>query len=222
MDFFEKLDEIIDSYRGKSIKSKEILAISNKSKKYLTSSISEDIKIVDKLIDMGSFYFSIATLLFKENKGFLEKKNEKYIIKWIENNVDSWGSCDQLCYRVVNPYLEKHSAFYDKICEFSKSEDKNIRRVSLIALIRTGISLKVYTPWKWVVERVEDLVDDKDIHIQKAIGWVLKCSYYNYPKELEGYLRKNIYRLSRTSFRYALENMPIELKEELMSLPYKN
>ncbi len=219
MIFFEKLEEEINNYKSE-IRSKEILSIANKSKKYLGTN-EENIEIINILIKKGGIYFSIATLLFKEKKDLLDKKYEKYIINWIKNNVNSWGRCDQLCYRVINPYLEKYNDFYKELIKFSNSKDKNIRRVSLVALIRTGNSLKVYTPWKWVVERVEALIDDKELHIQKAIGWVLKCSYYNYPQELEKYLRKNIYRLSRTSFRYALENMPNDLKEELMGLTYK-
>ena len=62
------------------------------------------------------------------------------------------------------------------------------------------------------------LKEDKHIHIQKAIGWVLKYSYLTYPKETVKYLNDNVTILSRTTFRYALEKMPKDLKDKMMKL----
>jgi 3-methyladenine DNA glycosylase AlkD len=69
-----------------------------------------------------------------------------------------------------------------------------------------------------VIYIVEALKNDEHIHIKKGIGWLLKCSYKTYNQEVIDYLKSNYKLLPRTTFRYALEKMPIELKKELMAL----
>ena len=55
-------------------------------------------------------------------------------------------------------------------------------------------------------------------HIQKGLGWLLKYAYLTYPNEVEKYLRDNVDILSRTTFRYALEKMPKDLRNMMMHL----
>ena len=64
----------------------------------------------------------------------------------------------------------------------------------------------------------DELKNDKHIHIQKGLGWLLKYAYLSYPTEIEKYLKDNVKVLSRTTFRYALEKMNLSLKSELMKL----
>lgn len=62
------------------------------------------------------------------------------------------------------------------------------------------------------------LKEEKHIHIQKGLGWLLKYAYLTYPNEVEKYLRDNVDILSRTTFRYALEKMPKDLRNMMMHL----
>ena len=50
---------------------------------------------------------------------------------------------------------------------------------------------------------------------------MLKCSYANYPEQVLEYLETNVKELSRLIFRYALENLPKDIKKEMMTLEYK-
>ena len=62
---------------------------------------------------------------------------------------------------------------------------------------------------------VEALKEDDYYHVRKGVGWVLKCAYLTYPVEVVRYLKKHKETLGRMIFRYALEHMEKELKQEM-------
>ena len=209
----------------------DILKIINNISNYkeLTSSIN---KIDKMLIENNINIFKFLDEILKENKNenffimtFLIKKRKLYDIKyfsyyekWLYEYVDDWGKCDAYCYRVLNPMIEKYLELYTNITNWSNSEKVYVRRASLVCFIISKKDFYIDYELNKIFEICDKLKWDKHIHIQKAVGWVLKYSYLTYQKEIEKYLRNNVGNLSRTSFRYALEKMPVELKDELMKL----
>lgn len=165
--------------------------------------------------------FNITTFWLKKRKSAIDLKYFTLFDKWINQYVRNWGMCDQLCYRAINPLDEKYEELYKEIIRWSKSDNENVRRVSLVCMIRSTGSLVVYYDFHKVIQMVDRLKHDDDIHVQKAVGWVLKCCYKNYPDQLADYLKINVKTLPRLVFRYATENMPMELKQEMMGLNYK-
>ncbi len=144
----------------------------------------------------------------------------KYITiyeKWIKEGINGWGESDQFCYRLLNPLLTKYPDELFKYCQkWTDSNDFNLKRIGIVAL--TGSSLTVAVSFDKIVSMCNKMKSDEDILIQKAVGWVLKYSYKKYPDKLMGYLTNNVDNLSRTTFRYALEKMPVEQKQDLMKL----
>lgn len=161
--------------------------------------------------------FFIMTFLIKKRKLY-DIKYFSYYEKWLYEYVDDWGKCDAYCYRVLNPMIEKYLELYINITNWSNSEKVYVRRASLVCFIISKKDFYIDYELNKIFEICDKLKCDKHIHIQKAVGWVLKYSYLTYPKEIEKYLRNNVSNLSRTSFRYALEKMAIQLKDEMMKL----
>ena len=110
------------------------------------------------------------------------------------------------------------NVIYTNIINWAKSELVYVRRASLVCFIISKNEFEV----KYDIDKIFVLCnmskEDKHIHIQKALGWVLKYSYLSYPKETIEYLKDNVTILSRTTFRYALEKMSKDLKDKMMKL----
>ncbi|OAA22925.1 hypothetical protein DU53_03370 [Kosmotoga sp. DU53] len=116
--------------------------------------------------------------------------------------------------------MYKYSELFSNVLKWAESERTYVRRVAPVSLIRNGVksSFVVEYDLDKVLIVVENLKDDPHHHIQKAVGWLLKYSYLTYPDEILDYLRKNVKSLSRTTFRYALEKVPKEIRQEMMKL----
>ena len=213
--FLDSITEQLDSYE--STNASVFNKVAKKNFKLLPESEDEFISLCDEFITSDSWHlFNITTIWLKLRKSAIDIKFFAFFDKWVNHHIHGWGMTDQFCYRVINPLIEKYKELYPEIIKWSKSENKDVRRISLACFIRSTGSLIVYYDFDKVINVVERLKYDEDFHVQKAVGWVLKCTYKNYPDRLVKYLRKNSDKLKRSTFRYALENMPKDLKEILM------
>lgn len=162
--------------------------------------------------------YSIATLWLKKNAKFLTHENIEFFEHLIIHYAKGWGRVDQLCYRAINQVIESDESMYDYLLKWSQSENKDIRRVSLVSMIRSANTQRVYYDIDKALALVDTLKDDSDIHVQKAVGWVLKCAYPIYPDRVESYLREYAPTLKRLIVRYALEHVKDPLRAELLNL----
>jgi len=178
------------------------------------------LKLFDYLVSLEEWkYFWLVTKWIKRKKLY-NLEYMKCYEDWLYNHVDSWYSCDVYCYRVLNPMLESYPDLYEKVLEWSKSEKTYVRRAAPVSLLESTRSFKVNVSFSKVLEIIEILKDDSEIHVQKGVGWLLKYAYLSYPEDVYKYLENNVKNLSRTIFRYALEKAPVNEKKELMNLDY--
>jgi 3-methyladenine DNA glycosylase AlkD len=193
------------------------LKIANKFYKELPKDDADFLIVVEDFIYSDKIsLFSIGTQWLKKRDSILDMKFIDIYEKWIYEAIHGWGQCDQFCYRLTNPLLAKDGSLYDYVIKWSDSDEFNVKRIALVTLI--GSSGTIAVDIEKVFYMTEKFKGDPDILIQKAVGWVLKVCYREHPNELESYLRKNVKTLSRTTFRYALEKMPKDLREELIKL----
>ncbi len=178
------------------------------------------IEACDALVSTGNWHiFWLVTLWIKRKPGAYELKYFDIYQKWLLERIQAWGQCDVFCYRVLNPMIEKYPQLFTVAREWAHSEKVYVRRASVVCLIQaTQATFRVNVEFEKVVTLCDLLKTDPHIHIQKAVGWLLKYAYLTYPTEVEGYLRENRSVLSRTTFRYALEKMPPTTRAEFMAL----
>lgn len=162
--------------------------------------------------------FSIATLWFKKRKSIIDIKYFPIIESWLCKYIHNWGTGDQFCYRILNPYVYKYPELFTNVLKWANSEKTYVKRAAPVSLICSGAGFRVQYDLDKVLIVVDNLAQDSHPHIQKAIGWLLKYSYLSYPDEIIDYLKKNSKKLSRTSYRYALEKAPEDLREEMMRI----
>lgn len=204
------------------ITTKEVIKIVSNLYKKMPKNDVEFLNICSLLVNEKNMnYFSIMTLFIKKRKSLINKKYIDIYDKWVNENLDSWWRVDQLCYRVLNPVIESDDSLYEYILKWSKSDNQYVRRASLVSMIRAQNKYTVYYDYLKMIRIVNDLMFDDQYYVKKGLGWVLKCAYLSYPKEIEKYLRDNVLKLDRGIYRYALEHIENPLRNELINLNYK-
>ena len=176
------------------------------------------IKLFDELVMEDDWsVFWMVTQWIKRKKLYKKEYMEIYE-NWLYNNINTWGSCDVFCYRVLNPMLEKYPEYYQNVLKWTESNKIYVKRAAPVSLLESTRSFNVNYPFEKVINVVNKLKDDEHHHVQKGVGWLLKYTYLSYPNQTYTYLKNNVSNLNRTIFRYALEKTPKEIKDELMNL----
>ena len=173
----------------------------------------------EDLMSMHGWEKTIACSWIERIQPRLSKIHFYHFERWLYLYISGWEPCDDFCKRAVNPLLMKHPALFKNILKWTDSENIWVRRASAVSLIRSEKSKLVCDYDILKVLRIADrLVEDKEPYVQKAVGWLLKTASLYFKKEVINYLDKNIYRMSRLSFRHALENIDARNREILMKL----
>jgi len=205
-----KLDGDLDSKKRNKIQQKIY--------KYLPKEQDELITLFDQSIKVNDWsIFWMITQWIKRKKLYKKEYMEIYE-DWLYNNINTWGSCDVFCYRVLNPMVEKYPKYYQNVLKWAESNKIYVKRAAPVSLLESTRSFKVNYPFTKVIKVVNKLKDDKHHHVQKGVGWLLKYTYLTYPDKTYIYLKNNVGDLNRTIFRYALEKTSKNIKKELMDL----
>lgn len=221
MDTFKLIDILKAEIRKieRSHRAVAVAKIANKYYKETPQSNESFLELCEQLIASNNMcLFSIATLWIKKRKSIIDIKYFPKIEEWLYKYIRSWGTGDQFCYRILNPFVDKYPELFSNVLVWIKSEEVYVRRAAPVSLIRCGNGLRVRYDLEKILFVVESLIGDSHDHIQKAIGWLLKYSYLTYPDQVLEYLRNNAKRLSRTTYRYSLEKVPNDLRKEMMKL----
>jgi len=200
--------------------SKAVLKIARPLLKLMPEDEDEFIDLCDELMQTREWIMlQLITTWIKTRKTLYQMKYFSTYQDWLYNYANDWGSCDILCYRVLNPMVEKFPKLYQTVKRWAISDKIYTRRASAVCLLNSsGFSFSVHVPFEWVEQICNIHKQDKHIHIQKGIGWLLKYAYLTYPVRTEKYLRSNLSILSRTTYRYALEKMEPEKRSYYMKL----
>ena len=219
----KKYEDIIDIILSmyKSLKpradSKCLDIMSRKLYKDLPKSDDDFISLCDELVYAENWIlYQMMTLWIKKRKTVYELKYFPQYENWLINYTKNWGACDQFCYRVLNPMIEKFPELFEVVKKWSYSHKTYVKRASAVCLMKSTQSFVVNVPFEHVKTIADTLIMDKHIHVQKGIGWLLKYTYLSYPSETLKYLKYNIKLMSRTTFRYSLEKMPKDIRNKMI------
>ena len=133
---------------------------------------------------------------------------------WVNNYVGNWASCDTLCNHTVGTFIEMYPGYLSGLKNWAKSSNRWVKRASAVSLIvpaRNGKFLKD------IFEIADILHFDKDDMVQKGWGWMLKAASQAHQQEVFKYVMGKKATMPRTSLRYAIEKMPVELKAQAMA-----
>jgi 3-methyladenine DNA glycosylase AlkD len=136
--------------------------------------------------------------------------------RWLASNYSAnWATTDEMCGVVIGPLLVRHPGLIPQMRAWSAHRNLWVRRASIVGLLkpmRVGHTIDlVYAVAKRLHPDPHDLV-------HKAVGWALREAGKIDQARLERYLRANVRRIPRTTFRYAIERFPEKRRRELLAL----
>lgn len=170
----------------------------------------EIIQLCDELLESG--YSEERTIAFdwafRLRKQY-EASDFQLLETWLKKHVHSWGACDDLCTHALGALILQFPTFIQKTREWTRSENRWIRRASAVSLI---YSIRRNKHLRAVFETADALLTDQDIIVQKGYGWMLKEASNKYPREVFDYVMKNKKEMPRTALRYAIEKLAPEFR----------
>lgn len=142
-----------------------------------------------------------------------EREDFSIFENWIESYIDNWAKCDTFCNHSVAALVERYPEFIVNLKEWTKSDNRWMRRAAAVTLILPARHGKFLDD---VFDIADKLLLDKDDLVQKGYGWLLKEASKTHLEEVFGYVMDNKKVMPRTALRYAIEKMPKELKVQAM------
>ncbi len=170
--------------------------------------------LCEELLKSGYLEEAVIAFIWAEmiSESFV-KADFGVLEKWLKQYVTNWAACDTLCNHAIGNFIFKYPAYVDKLKKWTGSKNRWVRRGAAATLVlpaRKGLFLKD------VFEISMSLMDDADDLVQKGSGWMLKEAARTHRKEVFDFVVKNKAVMPRTTLRYAIEKMPVELKKEAM------
>lgn len=136
--------------------------------------------------------------------------------QWTYRYIRDWWDCDDFMTHAFSYLLTQYPQLIENIFSWLTHAEFAIRRsapVILIPLARKGL-IDFHT----IKSICDTLLEDEHYLVQKGLGWLLKESAKEYHDHVYLYVKEHVTKMTRTAFRYALEKLPIEERNYLMSL----
>jgi len=133
---------------------------------------------------------------------------------WIDCYINNWAKCDSFCNHTVGSFIEKYPESVETLKKWAHSPNRWMRRAAAVSLVLPARHGKFLAD---IFEIADILLLDKDDMVQKGYGWMLKEAAKPYRKEVLNYVLKHKAVMPRTALRYAIEQMPPEMRAEAMS-----
>lgn len=160
-----------------------------------------------------------TTIAYQIIYGAKEKYNDETFSvfeKWLHLYIKDWWDCDDFMTHAFQYVLMKYPENLKKLSKWLESSNFAVRRSASVILIRPA--QKGLIDENDIFNVCNRSMNDTHYLVQKGYGWLLKESVKEYHDSVIYYLEKNVKKMSRTAFRYALEKLPKDEKKRLMLL----
>lgn len=130
---------------------------------------------------------------------------------WLEADVSNWAQCDDLCIKPLYVYLKRQPQLLARIVTWGSSQSPWCRRASNVALVKF-VGRSDHIDFGQICANCERLLPDRDVYVQKGIGWMLKVASQHEQDAVLAFLRQHASVMARPTLRYAIEKLPTELR----------
>jgi 3-methyladenine DNA glycosylase AlkD len=127
------------------------------------------------------------------------------------HRVNNWDLVDSSARYIAGEYLRDRSR--EPLYKLMRSENLWERRIAMVATnawIAKGDTADAY-------KIAEQLLDDKEDLMHKAVGWMLREAGRQSRETLLAFLEANYARVPRTALRYAIEHLPPEQRKQILA-----
>lgn len=211
-----EMNQLINKVDGR--KTKEFRMIAAKYKKTIQSWNLNDIyDICDILLRKEKRAETIIAyqILFDNSKKY-DEDSFKVFENFLYTYIKDWWDCDDFMTHAFMALFKKFPDQIKNIHDWIQSNNFAVRRSAPVVLIR--LSQANLIQFDLIKEVCMKLMNDEHYLVQKGYGWLLKESVKNYKEEVIKFLKENVNSMPRVAFRYAIEKLSKEEKDDLMKL----
>lgn len=126
----------------------------------------------------------------------------------------TWAIVDVLGVRVLGALLLAHPEAADRLDGWARDRDFWVRRAALLSQIEP---LRAGAPFDRFAGYAEAMLDERELFVRKAIGWVLREAGKTRPDEVYGWLAPRAGRAAGVTVREAVKYLPPERREDLLT-----
>jgi len=187
----------------------------------ITLSVEERLDLAEHLYTNSAWKCSMcATHILSISVPEIEKHHLPHICKF-SIHFDDWGKVDDFGTTVLNQLIEKFpDEILQMIHEWNHSENMWERRLSMVAFTRKIGKSGKYTDE--CLELAENLIDDPEDLVQKAVGWALKDTMRGDKDRVLAYVKNlRIRGKSAVITLYAIRDLKGKEREEVLALKSK-
>lgn len=153
-----------------------------------------------------------AVVLLEQNANLLHASDLGLIHEMIQGSF-TWAYVDGLAARVAGLLVEQHPELARELDRWARDESFWVRRGAMLALM--GPLRKGQGDWKRFVRYADQMLDEREFFIRKAIGWVLRETSKERPDRVRKYVASRLDRMAGLTLREAVKHLPEGDREAL-------
>lgn len=153
---------------------------------------------------------ALLILVYKFEKQPLEQRRIYDFYLKHTKFINNWDLVDLSSHKIIGEYLKDKPK--EVLGKLSKSKSIWERRIAVIATF----SFIRENHFKESLKLAQNLIEDKEDLIQKAVGWMLREVGKKDRKTEEEFLNKYYKKMGRTALRYAIEKFPETLRKKYL------
>ncbi len=159
----------------------------------------------------------LAVLMLEDKVDDLTEAHFKRLIAWLDR-VSTWADHDALASYLLGPLMVLNPKRSAHALRWMKSKKKWHRRAAAVSLIR-GVRKQMFARETKAVTAA--LLNDKDLMVQKGLGWLLReQAKYDRDRALPS-LRSIRKKAPRLVLRTACETLSPDLRQEILGIRSK-
>lgn len=137
------------------------------------------------------------------------------LMEWMLDRSDSWAYVDAIAVHLAGPLVERFPGLSKELDHWARAESFWLRRSALLALLlplRRGSG-----DWHRFERYADDMLEESEFFIRKAIGWVLREVSKKDPETVSRFVESRVDRISGVTIREAVKYLPVEDRERLLA-----
>lgn len=156
-------------------------------------------------------------IYYSKQKKNLTLQHWKFLKTWTVR-IDNWENSDRLCDIFAELYERFPTKIYPQLKKWNISNDSWARRISIVSLFYYSSQRKRQPGFNKAFPLVHNLMYDKDIYVQKGVGWTLRELYNVYPNKTYQYLLRHAAELAPAAWQASTEKLNRNDKARLKKL----
>lgn len=160
---------------------------------------------------------NMALFFVRKQKAHFYRDQWPALKQWV-HHIDNWAHSDELSH-IYSKLLEENFKLLKPFFEqMNRSQNPWLRRQSVVGLLNYSRLRKKYPPKPWMIQLIQNLLDDPHVYVQKGVGWALREIHNIDPELQEKFVKTHLARISPTAWYAATENYSAAEKKKLVEL----